>query len=329
LVHHEDIESHVRSVEEDVEYWRTKRLEPRVFRLLRKGQITFYDIMQASGKARSEIEPLEDKGNIEERVTALELELGKFIRSIEVATSVIGSKVLVEESRQEAGVYDEKLKLVHREVSGTIDERVSHLERMLYEDVLLVRAVLKILVEKGLISRQKLAEMLEAQSPPRFESGSKIVAKAWLDPEFKSRLLKDAKGTLRELGFALNRTPKLVVLEDTESVRNVIVCTLCSCYPYELLGNPPWWYKHDSYKEAIVRNPKRTLDEMFDLRVPPDVEVRVYDSTSDIRYMVLPRRPDGMQEMSEEELASFVTKESLIGVGETAKPEVARPRRTR
>ena len=124
--------------------------------------------------------------------------------------------------------------------------------------MVLLNALLKILTEKKLITREKLDEMLSAPNPPRYENGAKIVARAWLDPAFKANLMADAKRTLRELGFALNRTPKLVVLEDTESVRHVIVCTLCSCYPYELLGNPPWWYKHESYREAIV---ERSLED--------------------------------------------------------------------
>lgn len=323
MAHTEDLEAHARSVEEDLEYWRAKRLEPRVFRLLRKGEIAFSDLIQSSDKARSQVGQSKGDGTLEERVEALETGLGKFIRAVEVSTSIIGKLVLVEESREEAGVYNEGLKFEHRHLSGSLDQRVARLEGMLRENMLLVRALLAVLTEKGLISSERLAEMLEAPNPPRFENGARIVAKAWLDPAFKSRLMSDAKGTLRELGFALNRTPKLVVVEDTEAVHNVIVCTLCSCYPYELLGNPPWWYKHDSYKQAIIKNPTKTLEEMFKLKVPQGIEVRVHDSTSDIRYMVLPGRPDGTEGMSEEELSRRVTQDSLIGVGETVRPAVS------
>lgn len=303
-----------------MEYWRTKRLEPRVFRLLRKGEITFFDIIQASDTGRAQVRRLKGDGALEERVTALEIELGKLIRSIEVATSIIGNRVLIEESREDAGVYNESLKFVHRRLSGPIEARVAQLESMLYENMVLARASLVILTRQGLISPERVDEMLTATNPPRYENGARIVARAWLDPSFKSRLMEDAKGTLRELGFALNRTPKLVVVEDTKTVHNVIVCTLCSCYPYELLGNPPWWYKHESYRDAIVKNPRKTLIDMFKLNVPEDVEVRVYDSTSDIRYMVMPRRPDGTEGMSEEQLSGLVTQDSLIGVGETKPP---------
>src|SRR5881628_2022825 len=321
-MHREDIAAHIRSVEEDMEYWRTKRLEPRVIRLIRKGTIAFSDLIQASTVAHSRLEELKSDGDLEDRVAALEIGLGKFIRGTEVATSIIGSRVLVEESRQEAGVYDDGAKLEHRELSeGTID-RVSELEEMLTGNMLLLQALLIALTKKGLVTLEKVDEMLAATNPPRYENGARIVAKAWLDAEFRSRLVSDAKTTLRELGFALNRTPKLVVLEDTEFVRTVIVCTLCSCYPYELLGNPPWWYKQDRYKQEIVASPRKMLEEMFRLEVPATVEVRVHDSTSDIRYMILPMRPDGTEGMSEEQLANLVTQESLIGVGDPLKAEI-------
>jgi len=328
LGHVEDLDSHIRAVEEDMEYWRTKRLEPRVINLIKKGTIAFSDLIQASELARSRVEELESVGNLEHRVAALEIGLGKLIRGIEVATSIIGNLVLVEESRREAGVYDEEARLEHRKLSGGTNDLVSQLKEMLMENMLLLQALLVSLTKKGLVTLEKVDEMLASTSPPRFENGARIVAKAWLDPEFRSRLVSDAKTTLRELGFALNRTPKLVVLEDTNTVRHVIVCTLCSCYPYELLGNPPWWYKHDGYKQEIVTSPRKKLEEMFKLAVPANAEVRVYDSTSDIRYMVLPRRPDGTEGMSEEQLAELVTQESLIGVGDPLKPPIMEPKIT-
>ena len=321
-VHHEDLDSHIRAVEEDMEYWRTKRLEPRIIRLIRKGTIAFPDLIEASEAARSRLEKLESKSNLENRVAALEIGLGRFVRGIEVATSIIGTRVLVEESRQEAGVYDDEVKLAHRKLGGGATERVGHLEELLSGNMLLLQALLVVLAKKGMATMEKVDEMLATPNPPRFENGARIVAKAWLDPEFRSSLLSDAKTTLRELGFALNRTPKLVVLEDTGSVRHVIVCTLCSCYPYELLGNPPWWYKQDRYKQEIVASPRKMLEEMFRLEVPPTIEVRVHDSTSDIRYMVLPVRPDGTEGKSEEQLANLVTQESLIGVGDPLRAKI-------
>jgi nitrile hydratase len=327
LVHSDDLDAHLKSVEEDMEYWRTKRLEPRVFRLLRKGEISFSDIITSAGNAGNHVPASPVNGATqEEMVAALELRLGEFIRGIEVANSVIGSNVLNEEGRDEAGVYDGSFRFGHRKLDGSTDYRISELERYLGEEMLLLGSLLEVLVRKGWVTDAKLEEMLRAPTPPRYENGAKIVVRAWLDPAFKAKLMDDAKGTLRELGFALNRTPKLVVLEDTDSVHHVIVCTLCSCYPYELLGNPPWWYKHDSYKEAIVREPRKTLDEMFKLPIPSETEVRVVDSTSDVRYMVMPKRPEGSEGLKEEELAKLVTQDSLIGVGETIKPTVAEVR---
>jgi len=320
LVHSEDLDAHLRSIEEDTEYWRTKRLEPRVFRLLRKGEISFADIITPSLRAGKPAAGTHGVNTDEERVTSLEFMLGEFIRGIEVATSVIGTRILVEESREEAGIYDARLKFSHWSAEEPEGGRISALERHLEDEMLLLGSLLQVLVKKGWITDAKLEEMLKAPQPPRFENGAIIVARAWLDPVFKARLMSDAKGTLRELGFALNRTPRLVVLEDSASVRNVIVCTLCSCYPYELLGNPPWWYKQESYKESIVREPRKTLEQMFNLSLPEETEVRVYDSTSDVRYMVITRRPDGSDAMGVEELAKLVTQESLIGVGELIKP---------
>src|SRR6059036_1787567 len=188
-MHREDIAAHIRSVEEDIEYWRTKRLEPRVIRLIKQGTIAFSDLIQASTVARSRMEELKSDGALEDRVAALELALGKFIRGTEVATSIIGSRVLVEESRQEAGVYDEGSKFEHRELSGGTIDRVSGLEKVLAGNMLLLQALLIALTKKGLVTLEKVDEMLAATNPPRYENGARIVAKAWLDPEFRSRLV--------------------------------------------------------------------------------------------------------------------------------------------
>ena len=125
---------------------------------------------------------------------------------------------------------------------------------------------------------------------------------------------------MRELDIPPGRLGKLGVAENTAAVHNVVVCTLCSCYPYDLLGDTPWWYKHDSYKERIVRDPRGALAEMFGLAVPREVEIQVHDSTSDIRWMVVPRRPAGTEGWTEAELARLVTQESLIGVAEPLQP---------
>jgi nitrile hydratase len=151
-------------------------------------------------------------------------------------------------------------------------------------------------------------------------AGAVIVAKAWTDPEFKQALLTTGRQALREMGVHQGKIGKLLVVENTDTVHNVVVCTLCSCYPYDILGDTPWWYKHDIYKERIVQTPRAVLKEMFSLELSAKQEVRVWDSTSDVRYFVLPKRPAGTEDMSEEELAKLVTIDSLIGAGLAKEP---------
>jgi nitrile hydratase len=139
------------------------------------------------------------------------------------------------------------------------------------------------------------------------------VARAWLDPEFKRRLLATGRAAVRELDIPPGRLGRLGVAENTDDVHNIVVCTLCSCYPHDLLGNPPWWYRTDEYKERIVAEPRATIRDMFGLELPGRVTVRVHDSTSDVRWMVIPQRPAGTEGMDEEQLAALVTSESLVG----------------
>ena len=183
-------------------------------------------------------------------------------------------------------------------------------------------AIEELLILKGVFTGADVEREVEAMDSRDPGRRAKMVARAWVDPAFKARAIQNGSAAAEELGFAVGPL-RLIVLENTPRVHNVIVCTLCSCYPYELLGNPPWWYKHDSYKEAIVREPRKTLGEMFKLSVPGEVEVRVVDSTSDVRYMVMPKRPEGSDGLGEEELAKLVTQDSLIGVGETVNPNSA------
>jgi nitrile hydratase len=151
-------------------------------------------------------------------------------------------------------------------------------------------------------------------------NGARIVARAWVDPAFKQALLARGREAVRELNIPPGRLGKLGVAENTATLHNVVVCTLCSCYPHDLLGDPPWWYRDDSYKERIVRDPRGTLAEQFDLQLPENVEVRVHDSTSDVRWIVLPRRPMGTDGWSEEELARLVTIDSLVGTAHALNP---------
>jgi nitrile hydratase len=152
--------------------------------------------------------------------------------------------------------------------------------------------------------------------------GARLVARAWVDPEFKRRLLADARSAALELGLDPGPSPVVVALENTETVHHMIVCTLCSCYPRALLGPPPAWYKSLPYRSRAVSDPRGVLAE-FGLQIAGDVELRVLDSTADIRYLVIPRRPPRTDQLSEEQLAALVTRDSMIGVAQPAAPALA------
>jgi nitrile hydratase len=172
-------------------------------------------------------------------------------------------------------------------------------------------AVRELLIEKGIITADELRrtiELMDARSPA---AGARVVARAWADPAFRRRLLDNGSEACRELGIEVGPT-KLVVVENTASLHNLIVCTLCSCYPRMLLGLPPAWYKSRAYRSRTVREPRAVLKE-FGLELPEDVTVRVHDSSADLRYLVLPIRPAGTEGMTETQLASLVSRDSMIG----------------
>jgi nitrile hydratase subunit alpha len=187
-----------------------------------------------------------------------------------------------------------------------------------------VRALESLLTEKGLVdpaALDQLVDTYETKVGPR--NGAQAVAKAWTDPAFKRRLLEDATGALAELGFCGRQGEDMVVLENTESVHNLVVCTLCSCYPWPVLGLPPVWYKSAPFRSRAVIDPRGVLRD-FGVEVAEDVEVRVWDSTAELRYLVLPRRPAGTDGMSEDQLAALVTRDAMIGTGVVRVPEAAR-----
>jgi nitrile hydratase alpha subunit len=174
-------------------------------------------------------------------------------------------------------------------------------------------AVRELLVEKRLISADEIRRMLEVMDTRTPALGGKIVAKAWVDPDFRGRLLADGRSTCEELGISFFEDTQLMVLENTDKVHNLIVCTLCSCYPREILGLPPDWYKLKPYRARAVAEPRAVLAE-FGTEIPDDIEVRVSDSTAMLRFMVLPQRPSHTEELSEDELAQLVTRDAMIGV---------------
>ena len=181
------------------------------------------------------------------------------------------------------------------------------------EPALRVKALESLLIEKKLIDPLAIDKWVEAYSeeigPKR---GAKLIARAWVNPNFKELLLSDAPKAVEQLGFQGWATGHTIVLENTESIHNLVVCTLCSCYPITLLGIPPNWYKNAAYRSRAVRDPRGVLSE-FNVELPSNVEVRVWDSTSELRYMVMPQRPDGTEHWEEVNLAKIVTRNSMIG----------------
>jgi nitrile hydratase len=184
------------------------------------------------------------------------------------------------------------------------------------------RALQELLIEKGVVSRQDVAQMIDWLVSRTPADGSRLVAQAWVNPQFKERLLSDARAAALELGLDPGPSPVVVALENTEAVHHMVVCTLCSCYPRALLGPPPAWYKSLPYRSRAVSDPRGVLTE-FGVELDDDVELRVLDSTADIRYLVIPRRPPGSDGMSEHELAALVTRDSMIGVAQPVAPAVA------
>jgi nitrile hydratase subunit alpha len=182
-----------------------------------------------------------------------------------------------------------------------------------------VRALEQLLVERGLVSREEVRRRIDwlvSRSPA---DGARLVARAWVDPEFKQRLLADARAAALELGLDPGPSPVVLAVENTDDVHHLVVCTLCSCYPRALLGPPPDWYKSLPYRSRAVSDPHGVLAE-FGLELPDGVELRVHDSTADMRYLVIPRRPAGTDGLDEDELAALVTRDSMIGVAEPAAP---------
>ena len=183
-----------------------------------------------------------------------------------------------------------------------------------------VKALESLLVEKGLVDPAALDAIVDAYETrigPR--NGARVVARAWVDPAYKARLLADATAAIAELGYSGGQGEDMIVLENTANVHNLVVCTLCSCYPWPVLGLPPVWYKSAAYRSRAVIDPRGILRE-FGLELGDDVEVRVWDSTAEIRYLVLPERPAGTEDLTEDELAALVTRDAMVGVSPVSGP---------
>lgn len=194
-------------------------------------------------------------------------------------------------------------------------------DRPLSGPALRVKALESLLVEKGLIDPKTLDEIVdtyEHRVGPR--NGARVVARAWVDAAFRERLLADATAAVAEFGFIEPHAEDMVAVENTPAVRNLVVCSLCSCYPWPVLGLPPAWYKSDAYRARAVVDPRGVL-KAFGEDIPEDIEVRVWDSTAEMRYLVVPERPAATEGWSEEALAALVTRDSMVGVGTAKRPE--------
>ena len=187
------------------------------------------------------------------------------------------------------------------------------------EYLLLEQAVRELLIEKGVIQAQDVQRQIEAMDARTPAQGARLVARFWSDAAFRKLALRDGKAAAEQMGIDMIAAPELVILENTPRLHHVVVCTLCSCYPRAVLGMPPSWYKSPAYRARVVREPRAVLRE-FGLELPETVEVRVVDSTADIRYLVVPLRPAGTEGLSEERLAALVGRDSMIGVALAAQP---------
>ena len=184
-----------------------------------------------------------------------------------------------------------------------------------------VRALETILTEKGYVDPAALDVLIETyETKVGPHNGARVVAKAWADPEYRARLFSDSGAAITALGVVGRQGENIVALENTPGVHNMVVCTLCSCYPWPVLGLPPVWYKSAPYRSRAVSDPRGVLRD-FGVELPDDTEIRVWDSTSEIRYLVVPMRPEGTEGWSEEDLAALVTRDSMIGTGLAARPE--------
>jgi nitrile hydratase len=202
------------------------------------------------------------------------------------------------------------------------DHEHDHSHQAVPSDLTLrVKALESLLVEKGLVdpaALDALVDTFEHKVGPR--NGARVVARAWVDPAYKNRLLENAPAAIAELGYTSGQGEHMVVVENGPKVHNLIVCTLCSCYPWPVLGLPPLWYKSAPYRSRAVLDPRGVLRE-FGLQLAGDVEVRVWDSTSEVRYLVLPERPPNTANMSEETLAALVTRDAMVGVARVVAPD--------
>jgi nitrile hydratase len=322
--HMHDFETHVRAVEADLEYYRRKRFESRMLHLIRRGIIPFATLLRAHGQCLNQpgvIEGGPPAGGLESQIRHLEDRLDQFVRDLGATRVPLdGDAMVIDDNRKERGDYDPFFRLAKHFYSGALLERIEQLDKALDDCELLLNAYTKALIMTGHVTEEQLIDRRRRLAGAGHLNGARIVARAWVDESFKQRLLEEGRPAVRELDIPPGRLGLLGVAENTPEVHNVVVCTLCSCYPTDLLGTAPWWYRTEEYRQRIVEDPRATLARMFDLDVPEGQVVRVHDSTSDVRWMVLPQRPAGTEGMTEDQLAQLVTPESLVGTATALPP---------
>ena len=312
-MHLEDPDANLAAIIADLEYFRRKRLESRAFHLARRRILSLPDLLRAAADL-GEPEPEVPLADLDDRIKRLQERLDGIVTGIlSLQVPMAGASIAIDETRRERGDYDPFFRFALREFPEERIARIEAIEAAMADDEHLIRAVRHGLVRTGRATEEAFEQRLVQLRSLGWRNGARIVARAWVDPDFKHRLLTQGRETVRELDIPPGKLGLLGIAENTPDVHNVVVCTLCSCYPHDLLGNPPWWYRTDGYKERIIRDPRGMLRDAFGLELPERVEVRVHDSTSDVRWMVLPERPEGTDGLSEEELAELVTIESMVG----------------
>ena len=331
--HMHDYLAHIKAVEEDLEYYRAKRFEPRIFYLLRRNVVTFYDLLKVRSALKKKdhfFKIAKPQGkNIEARVRYLEEWLDEYVKGIALvsARTVEGMDMVTEDNRKERGDYDDFFKIKKKEHHGTLEERMANVEQDLKDYQELLEVFVQALIKRGWATRDDLAQRWKQLHEERPWAGGVIVAKAWTDPEFKQALLYDRPGSAQRNGRASRQSRQT---GRGREHRQAAQCHRLHAYAPVILMTSSATRRGGTSTKATGPTSCKTRapasKTCFSLKFPPDKELQVWDSTSDVRYFVLPQRPAGTEGMSEPELAKLVTVDSLIGAGYALEPSQLRAR---
>jgi nitrile hydratase len=281
--------------------------------MARRGYLPLPDLLRAA-QSLAPVETPAAESDLDDRIKALQDRLNAVVIGIlSLQVPIRSAAIAIEDTRLERGDYDERFRLAKRSYPEPLLERIAAIESALADCELLIAAAQRALIDRGEVAEGAFEQRITSLRSIGWRNGARIVARTWVDPDFRTRLLTQGREAVRDLDIPPGKLGILGIAENTDDVHNVVVCTLCSCYPHDLLGNPPWWYRTDGYKEKVLTDPRGMLATAFGLEVPDGVEIRVHDSTSDVRWMVIPQRPAGTEGLTEEDLAELVTPESLVG----------------